>query len=72
VVSVFVAQYLVHRVSDMVQILANGLISGLSIGLLALASIVVYLPTGIFRIDAAGVYTLVPLIFCYCVRAGWP
>lgn len=47
------------------QILLNGLISGLSIALLSVAFQVVYLPTRVFFAGLAGVYALVPYIYRY-------
>ncbi|MCK5509584.1 MAG: branched-chain amino acid ABC transporter permease [Desulfobacterales bacterium] len=44
------------------QILINGIITGLTIGVLALAFTVVYLPTRIFHIAIAGIYTATPFI----------
>lgn len=44
------------------QILLNGFISGLSIALLAVAFQIVYLPTRVFFIGLAGLYTLAPYI----------
>lgn len=54
------------------QILANGLITGLTIVALALAFVVVYLPTRVFHIALGGVYTVVPFIAWACLQAGWP
>lgn len=45
------------------QILINGLISGMAIGLLAVAFQTVYLPTRIFFISLAGIYSVSPYIF---------
>ncbi|WP_089724051.1 branched-chain amino acid ABC transporter permease [Candidatus Thiosymbion oneisti] len=44
------------------QILLNGLISGLSIALLAVAFQIVYLPTRIFFIGLAGLYAVAPYV----------
>lgn len=44
------------------QILANGIITGLTIAVLALAFTVVYLPTRVFHIALGGVYTLTPFL----------
>lgn len=44
------------------QILANGLINGLTLALLALGFSVVYLPTRVFAIALAGVYALTPYL----------
>nr|VFJ87229.1 MAG: branched-chain amino acid transport system permease protein [Candidatus Kentron sp. H]VFJ88890.1 MAG: branched-chain amino acid transport system permease protein [Candidatus Kentron sp. H]VFJ95128.1 MAG: branched-chain amino acid transport system permease protein [Candidatus Kentron sp. H] len=45
------------------QILLNGLISGLAIALLAVAFQIVYLPTRVFFVGLAGVYALVPYVY---------
>nr|VFJ56578.1 MAG: amino acid/amide ABC transporter membrane protein 1, HAAT family [Candidatus Kentron sp. FW] len=45
------------------QILLNGLISGLAIALLAVAFQVVYLPTRIFFVGLAGLYALAPYLY---------
>lgn len=55
------------------QILANGIISGLTIALLAVAFQSVYLPTRVFFIGLAGIYSLTPFI-AHTVRSnggGW-
>lgn len=44
------------------QILINGLISGLTIAVLALGFTVVYLPTRVFHIALGGIYAFVPFI----------
>lgn len=44
------------------QILINGIITGLTIAVLALGFTVVYLPTGVFHIALGGIYTFVPFI----------
>src|SRR5262245_35465867 len=44
------------------QILCNGMISGLTIGLLALAFNVVYLPTRVLHLALGAVYAAVPFI----------
>ena len=56
------------------QVLVNGLVSGSSIALLALAFAVVYLPTRVFHIALAGIYSLVPFIALTLGSAGipWP
>lgn len=56
------------------QILFNGLISGFSIALLAVAFQSVYLPTRVFFIGLAGIYSLTPFL-AHTVLArggGWP
>lgn len=55
-----------------VQILINGLVSGLAIALLAMAFQVVYLPTRVFFIALAGVYSLVPYVVLACREWGMP
>jgi branched-chain amino acid transport system permease protein len=52
-----------------VQILLNGLISGLAIALLAVGFQAVYLPTRVFFIGLAGIYSCTPFIF-YAVTAN--
>lgn len=56
------------------QMLVNGLISGATIALLALAFAVVYLPTRVFHIALAGIYSLVPFVALTLGNAGipWP
>ena len=54
------------------QIIANGLIAGLTIVVLALAFVVVYLPTRVFHLALGGVYAIVPFIAWSCLQAGWP
>lgn len=56
------------------QVLVNGLVSGASIALLALAFAVVYLPTRVFHIALAGIYSLVPFLALTLGSAGipWP
>lgn len=44
------------------QILINGLITGMTIGVLALAFSMVYLPTRVFFVALGGVYALVPFV----------
>ena len=53
------------------QIIANGLIAGLTIVVLALAFVVVYLPTRVFHLALGGVYAIVPFIAWSCLQAGW-
>lgn len=56
------------------QILVNGIISGLGIALLAVAFQSVYLPTRIFFIGLAGIYSFTPFI-AHAVHdygGGWP
>ncbi len=54
------------------QILVNGVISGLALALLALSFATVYLPTRVFFIAAAGIYTIVPYLCLALLRAGQP
>nr|VFJ77890.1 MAG: amino acid/amide ABC transporter membrane protein 1, HAAT family [Candidatus Kentron sp. FW] len=56
------------------QILLNGLISGLAIALLAVAFQVVYLPTRVFFIGLAGLYALAPYVYLASEKsfAFWP
>jgi branched-chain amino acid transport system permease protein len=55
-----------------VQILLNGLISGLAIALLAVAFQLVYLPSRVFFVALAGLYALAPYM-CHAVSsAGGP
>lgn len=56
------------------QVFANGLVSGASIALLALAFAVVYQPTRVFHIALAGIYSLVPFLALSLGSAGipWP
>ncbi len=53
------------------QIIANGLVAGLTIVVLALAFVVVYLPTRVFHLALGGVYAIVPFIAWSCLQAGW-
>jgi branched-chain amino acid transport system permease protein len=54
------------------QILLNGLVSGSAIALLAMAFQAVYLPTRVFFIGLAGVYSFVPYIAFAVMEAGGP
>lgn len=54
------------------QILINGLVSGSAIALLALAFQAVYLPTRVFFIGLAGVYSATPFIAYAFQKAGAP
>lgn len=56
----------------MAQILANGLISGLSAAVLALAFCVVYLPTNVFHVALGAVYAATPFVAWQGLRWGWP
>lgn len=55
----------------MLQILVNGFISGLVIALLGLAFTVANLPTRVFHLALAGVYTAVPFITWTLWRSDW-
>lgn len=52
------------------QILLNGLIAGCAISLLAVAFQLVYLPTRVFFIGLAGLYSLTPYFVWACQTAG--
>lgn len=54
------------------QILANGLIQGLVIALLAVAFNAVFLPTKVFFIAQAGLYALAPYVALQLMRLGLP
>src|SRR3954468_10961908 len=54
------------------QIIANGVVTGLTIALMALAFTVVYLPTRVFFVGLGGLYTLIPFIARSCLDAGFP
>jgi branched-chain amino acid transport system permease protein len=56
----------------MLQILLNGLASGSAIALLALAFQAVYLPTRVFFIGLAGVYSFTPFIAHAVLKQGGP
>ncbi len=55
------------------QIIINGLISGLAIALLAIGFQLVYLPTRVFFVGLAGLYTLAPYgyITSQAIAGGW-
>jgi branched-chain amino acid transport system permease protein len=55
-----------------IQIIANGVMAGLTIALMALAFTTVYLPTRVFFVALGGVYTLIPFIAWSCLNAGFP
>lgn len=52
------------------QIVVNGLVSGTAIALLALAFHAVYLPTRVFFIGMAGIYTISPFVAYSALKAG--
>jgi branched-chain amino acid transport system permease protein len=54
------------------QILINGLVSGAAIALLAVAFQAVYLPTRVFFIGLAGIYSATPFIAHAVMKAGGP
>jgi len=54
------------------QIILNGLISGAAIALLAVAFQMVYLPTRVFFIGLAGIYSLAPFLVFAASEAGVP
>lgn len=54
------------------QILINGLVSGSAIALLALAFQAVYLPTRVFFIGLAGVYSFTPFVAHAVLKQGGP
>ncbi len=53
------------------QFILNGLITGSAIALLALAFQMVYLPTRIFFIGLAGIYSVAPFIALSGLQGGW-
>jgi len=53
------------------QILMNGIITGLTIAMLAVAFSVVYLPMRVFHIALGGVFAIVPFVAWVCLREGW-
>ena len=53
------------------QIIVDGIISGVSISLLALAFMVTYLPTRIFHVVLGGIYTIAPCILWTALQWGW-
>ena len=53
------------------QVLANGLISGLAIAALAFGFTLVYLPTRVFHIALAGIYAAAPFVAWQGLRWGW-
>lgn len=54
------------------QIIINGIITGLTLALLTLGFVMVYLPTRIFYVALGGIYALAPFIAWGCVRQGLP
>jgi len=54
------------------QVAVNGIITGLSIALLALGFTVTYLPTRVFHVALGGVYTSVPFVAWTCLSLGYP
>jgi branched-chain amino acid transport system permease protein len=54
------------------QIIVNGLISGIALGALALAFALVYLPTGVFHVALGGIYVLAPYSVWLFMAHGAP
>lgn len=54
------------------QILFNGMVSGSLIGLMAVSMAVVYLPTRVFHIALAGIYSLAPYLVLGLMKHGIP
>ncbi len=54
------------------QIILNGIISGSAIALLAVAFQMVYLPTRVFFIGLAGIYSIAPFFAFAAAKAGLP
>ncbi len=54
------------------QVAINGIISGVTIALLALAFSITYLPTRVFHIALGAVFTCSLFITWRCVTLGWP
>ncbi len=54
----------------MTQVLLNGIVSGLNIGVLATAFSLVYLPTKVFHLALGAVFTVVPYGVMQAVRMG--
>lgn len=53
------------------QIAVNGLVTGMTIAVIALAFVSVYLPTRIFHIALGAVYAVAPYIAWTLARTGW-
>jgi len=53
------------------QLLANGIVSGLALAMLAVAFGVVYVPTRVFHLVLGGVYALVPFVLLAFLREGF-
>jgi branched-chain amino acid transport system permease protein len=54
------------------QILLNGLITGVTLGLTALAFAMVFVPTRHFHVSFSGLYTISPFIVWSALRLGFP
>ena len=54
------------------QILANGILNGLIIALMALAFQLVYLPTRVFHVALGGIYVVAPYVAWICLKGGVP
>jgi branched-chain amino acid transport system permease protein len=59
------------RRERMAQILINGVITGLTSSLLAVAFSVVYLPTRVFHVASGGIYVAAPMIAWACLQRHW-
>jgi branched-chain amino acid transport system permease protein len=54
------------------EVLINGLTNGLSIAVMALAFLMVYLPTRVFYVALGGIYAIVPYIAWSLLSRHWP
>lgn len=54
------------------QVAVNGIISGVTIAVFALAFSITYLPTRVFHVALGGVFTSVLFITWMCLTSGWP
>lgn len=63
---------IIRGANSSMQILANGIIDGFTIAVLAVAFTVVYLPTRVFHIALGGIYAVVPFIVWTAIRLNWP
>ncbi len=54
------------------QILVNGIVTGLTVSVLAVAFAIVYLPARVFHVALGGIYAAVPFVAWAILRAGWP
>ncbi|MCK4303293.1 MAG: branched-chain amino acid ABC transporter permease [Candidatus Eisenbacteria sp.] len=53
------------------QVVANGIITGLTIVVLALGFTAAYLPTRVFHLALGGIYAAAPFCAWTCLRLGW-